>query len=246
MWRTYLRNLILTEAIATTALMFPRAYAAQGLFNSQPVPQDKFIVLARPISRTDWTLLVLEQLKPQPCCWSKRPDGLVDPSLNRFDFTGICSRYLDSNGYSLRSGGEDLGSRLRLRLRQQGGDVLLETSQQQQQRTSVVVGRALIPQRGRHGFVSLRLNPVWRLERRVDQGKPLNHLYFAHRETFNRLLAMTQPNRPSGLNPLGNPIAPPPLQPLALGGTRSDWRSFPFAPAPADWHSASQESVPTP
>ena len=230
MRRTYLRTLILTGAIATTALLFPRANAAQGLFNSQPVPQDKFIVLARPIGRSDWTLLVLEQLKPQPRCWNKRSDGLVDPSLNRFDFTGICSRYLDSNGYSLRSGGEDLGSRVRLRLRQQGRDLRLETSQQQQ-RSSVVIGRAAIPQRDRHGFVSLRLEPGWRLERRVYQGKPLNHLYFAHREPFNRLLARSQPSRPSGLNPLGTPAAPPPLQPLALGGKPIRLEVIPFRPS---------------
>ena len=49
----------------------------------------------------------------------------MDPSLNRFNFTGICRRYLDSNGSSLRSGGEDLGSRVRLRLRQQGRDLRL-------------------------------------------------------------------------------------------------------------------------
>ena len=88
-----------------------------------------------------------------------------------------------------------------------------------------------IPQRDRHGFVSLRLNPGWRLERRVYQGKPLNHLYFAHREPLNRLLAMTQPNRPSGLNPLGNPIAPPPLQPLALGGNPIRLEVIPFRPS---------------
>ena len=230
MRRTYLRTLILTGAIATTALLFPRANAAQGLFNSKPVPQDKFIVLARPIGRSDWTLLVLEQLKPQPRCWSKRSDGLVDPSLNRFDFTGICSRYLDSNGYSLRSGGEDLGSRVRLRLRQQGRDLRLETSQQQQQ-SSVVIGRAPIPRRDRHGFVSLRLEPGWRLERRVYQGKPLNHLYFAHREPFIRLLARAEQNRPSGFNRLGTPAAPPPLQPLALGGQPIRLEVIPFRPS---------------
>ena len=231
MRRTYLRTMILTGAMAILASLLPRTHAAQGLFDSRPVPQDRFIVLARPVGRSNWTLLVLEQLKPQPPCWSKRPDGLVDPSLNRFDFTGICSRYLDSNGYSLRSGGEDLGSRVRLRLRQQGRDLLLETSQQQQQRTSVVVGRAPIPQRDRHGFVSLRLNPGWRLERRVYQGKPLNHLYFAHREPFNRLLAMAQQNRPSGFNRLGTPIAPPPLQPLALGGNPIRLEVIPFRPS---------------
>ena len=230
MRRTYLRTLILTGAIATTALPFPRANAAQGLFNSQPVRQDQFIVLARPVGRSNWALLVLQQLTTQPRCWSKRSDGLVDPSLNRFNFTGICSRYLDSNGYSLRSGGEDLGSRVRMRLHQQGRDLRLETSQQQQ-RSSVVIGRAAIPQRDRHGFVSLRLEPGWRLERRVYQGKPLNHLYFAHREPFNRLLARAEQNRPSGFNRLGTPAAPPPLQPLALGGQPIRLEVIPFRPS---------------
>ena len=72
MRRTYLRTLILTGAIATTALPFPRANAAQGLFDSQPVPQNKFILVARPVGLSNWRLLVLEQLKPQPRCWSKR------------------------------------------------------------------------------------------------------------------------------------------------------------------------------
>jgi hypothetical protein len=52
-------------------------------------------------------------------------DGLVDPALNRFNVTGICSRYLDSNGYSLRAGGVDLAASHRLRLQQQGSQLLL-------------------------------------------------------------------------------------------------------------------------
>ena len=48
---------------------------------------------------------MLEQIKAQPRCWKARQDGLVEPRLNRFNFSGICKRYLDSNGYSLRSGG---------------------------------------------------------------------------------------------------------------------------------------------
>ena len=49
MRRTYLRTLILTGAIATKALLFRRANAAQGLFNSQPVVLwERFIVLAPP------------------------------------------------------------------------------------------------------------------------------------------------------------------------------------------------------
>ena len=49
MRRTYLRTLILTGAIATKALLFRRANAAQGLFNSQPVMLwERFILLEPP------------------------------------------------------------------------------------------------------------------------------------------------------------------------------------------------------
>ena len=66
MRRTYLRSLILTGAMAIIASLLPRTHAAQGLFDSQPVPKDRFVVLASPVGRSNWTLLVLEQLKPQP------------------------------------------------------------------------------------------------------------------------------------------------------------------------------------
>ena len=79
--------------------------------------------------------------------------------------------------------------------------------------------------------MSLRLEPGWRLERRLYQGKPLNHLYFAHREPFNRLLALTQQNRPSGVNRLGTAIAPPQLQPLALGGNPIRLQVISFRPS---------------
>ena len=39
----------------------------------------------------------------------------MDPSLNRFNFTGICSRYIDSNGYSLRIG-EQTAEQLKIRV----------------------------------------------------------------------------------------------------------------------------------
>tara|TARA_B100001093_G_scaffold180708_1_gene173254 strand:- start:371 stop:532 length:162 start_codon:yes stop_codon:yes gene_type:complete len=48
MRRTYLRTLILIGAMAILASLLPRTHAAQGLFDSQPLPQNTFIVLARP------------------------------------------------------------------------------------------------------------------------------------------------------------------------------------------------------
>ena len=131
MSRTYLRAAGLT-AVGLLGADLPQGGAARSLFESTAVPQESFAVLAQPIGRDQWKLLVLEQIKTQPRCWTPRQDGLVEPSLNRFDFSGICKRYLDSNGYSLRSGGEDLGTRFRFRLKQSGGSLKLEALDPQQ------------------------------------------------------------------------------------------------------------------
>ena len=104
----------LVVAAGLTAAGIP--LAAASLFDSQPLDEQRFAVLARAVGQDRWTLLVLEQIKTRPLCWEKRSDGLVNPALNGFDFTGICSRYLDSNGYSLRTGGSDMDSAFRLRI----------------------------------------------------------------------------------------------------------------------------------
>ena len=213
MSRTYLRAAGLT-AVGLMDAGLPQEGAAQPLFESTAVPQERFAVLAQPVGTTQWKLLVLEQIKPQPRCWTPRQDGLVEPSLNRFNFSGICKRYLDSNGYSLRSGGQDLGTRFRFRLKQAGTSLRLEALDPQQ-RAPLLVGQARIPRRDLNGFVQLQLESGWGLERRVYQGRQLNHLYFAHQEPVNRLLALASSHgHRSGFSRLGTPmppIAPPPL-----------------------------------
>ena len=213
MSRTYLRAAGLT-AVGLLGGGLPQEGAARSLFDSAAVPEERFAVLAQPIGRAQWKLLVLEQIKAQPRCWRARQDGLVEPSLNRFNFSGICKRYLDSNGYSLRSGGQDLGTRFRFRLKRSGTSLKLEALDPQQ-RAPLLVGQARISKRDPNGFVALRLEPGWALERRVYQGRPLNHLYFAHQEPVNRLLAIASSRgHRSGFSRLGAPMAPltpPPL-----------------------------------
>ena len=213
MRRTYLRAAGLT-AVTLLATGLLQESKARSLFESKPLPQERFAVLAQPIGHHQWKLLVLEQIKLQPRCWTPRADGLVAPSLNRFDFTGICKRYLDSNGYSLRSGGQDLGTRFRFRLRQSGASLRLEALDPRQS-MPLLVGEAAVPARDPNGFVPLRLEPGWRLERRAYQGRPLNHLYFAHTTPVNRLLAMAshqgQRSGFKGLRAPTPPIAPPPV-----------------------------------
>ena len=213
MSRTYLRAAGLT-AVGLLNAGLPQASAARTLFDSTAIPQERFAVLAQPIGRAQWKLLVLEQIESQPRCWRERQDGLVEPSLNRFNFSDICKRYLDSNSYSLRSGGQDLGTRFRFRLKQSGTSLRLEALDPQQ-RAPLLVGQARIPTRDLNGFAQLQLESGWYLERRVYQGRQLNHLYFTHQEPVNRLLALANSHgHRSGFSRLGTPmppIAPPPL-----------------------------------
>ena len=206
MSRTYLRAAGLT-AVGLLAGCLSQESAARSLFNSAAVPEKHYAVLAQPIGRAQWKLLVLEQIKVQPRCWRARQDGLVEPSLNRFNFSGICKRYLDSNGYSLRSGGQDLGTRFRFRLKRSGTLLKLEALDPQK-RAPLLVGQAALPaRRDPNWFVALRLEPGWALERRVYQGRPLNHLYFAHQEPVNRLLAIASSRgHRSGFSRLGAPM----------------------------------------
>ena len=161
-------------------------------------------MLAQPLGRSDWNLLVLEQIKPQPRCWQERPDGLIDPALNRFNFTGICSRYLDSNGYSLRIGDQDLASRYRLQLRQSGNELQLQASTPSNP-TTLVVARAQVPLRDRNGFVALKLESGWDLQRRSFGEQTLNHLYFANAAPLPQLMAAA-----SGTSQPAPPLVPPP------------------------------------
>ena len=207
MGRTYLRSLILAAVVVSAAGLLPAAQSARGLFDSKALQQNRFAVLAQPVGQRNWKVLVLEQIKQRPRCWTPRADGLVDPTLNTFNFAGICSRYLDSNGYSLRSGGEDLGSRFRLSLRQRGNSLHLQALNPRQG-APIVVGRATIPRRDRNGFVQIQLDPAWRLERRVYKGRTLSHVYFAHPDPVNRLLAQAERGSDSGFSRLGAPTAP--------------------------------------
>ena len=221
MSRTYLRAAGLT-AVGLLGTGLLQESRARSLFDSTAVPQERFAVLAQPIGTAQWKLLVLEQIKAQPRCWTPRQNGLVEPSLNRFDFTGICKRYLDSNGYSLRSGGQDLGTRFRFRLKQSGASLKLEALDPQQ-KAPLLVGQAAIPARDLNGFVPLQLEPGWTLERRVYQGRKLNHLYFAHQAPVNRLLALASSRgQGSGFTRLGAPM--PPVAPPPLPSTRATQR----------------------
>jgi hypothetical protein len=225
MKRTYLALSGLLLAGSALPATLPSLAQAAGLFASRPVDPSRFAVLARPVGEGDWNLLVLEQLAPAPRCWTPLADGLVDPSLNRFDYTGVCSRYLDSNGYSLRIGEQDLATSYRLRLQQQGSVLVLQALSPNEP-TVLVVGRAEVPRRDRNAFVAITLDPGWELQRRSFGQQTLNHLYFANTSPLRQLIAQASGRAPepvgrrpqAGLagRPLtGRPLTAPPLAAVA-------------------------------
>src|SRR5690349_12800810 len=113
-----------TAAIATLSALTPAIAATSG---QQEVDQSNFIAIAVPRRLTP-QLVVLEEISDSQPCWREsgsRP-ARVDPLLLNFNFTGICGRSTDSNGYSIRMGGEDLSRRYRLRLVQRNGEMVLQ------------------------------------------------------------------------------------------------------------------------
>ena len=200
-----LATLALVAGLAPAPALLPRV-AAEALFSSAPVEPSSFAVLARPVGADDWTLVVLEQLRARPFCWTPRPDGLIDPTLNRFNFTGICGRFIDSNGYSLRIQDNDLSHAYRLRLEQRGNQVQLLASSPSQP-AELLVGRGTVPRRDRDLFVALQLEPGWSLRRRVFGGRSLSHVYFSNADSLDNLIAAASGRAPA---PLPRTQGPPP------------------------------------
>ena len=86
-----------------------------------------------------------------------------------------CNRYIDGNGYSLRIGGDDLGTRYRLSVVNTGRDIeLLATPTRNPSQPTLLVARA---GGAASGFIQLKLEPGWTLKRRAYGKKSLGHLY---------------------------------------------------------------------
>jgi hypothetical protein len=186
--------------------------ARASMFSDTPVPHDRIIAIAAPYNEGLHQLLVIQQVADDQACWresnpSNGPIG-VDPLLAYFDFTGICGRSTDSNGYSVRLGGQDLGWRYSLQIVKQDGDLrLMGMPTGNRQAAKLDIGRVGGWQ---EGFVKIQLNPGWRMTQRTYLGEPLGHIYFSHDQpiaAFN-----PSPNPANVVNAVA-PITPNATQP---------------------------------
>ena len=143
-----------------------------------PVEEKNFVLVSAPIGKGESSQLnIYEQRSTKRPCFavSASIPATVDPLLATFDFTGICSRYIDGNGYSIRVGGDDFGTRYRLSVVKTSRDVeLLAVPTRGDASDTHVVARA---GGAGGGFVKLNLEPGWRLMRRHYGKLALGHLY---------------------------------------------------------------------
>ncbi|TVU54717.1 MAG: DUF3747 domain-containing protein [Arthrospira sp. PLM2.Bin9] len=174
-----LTQTIITLAAATFSMItgFSPANAVQ--FGQQEVDQDRFVAMAVPRA-FGYSLVVVEQISDSRPCWSEngsRPVQ-VEPLLLNFDFTGICGRATDSNGYSVRMGGQDLALSHSLTVQAIPGEILLvANSRADVYAPPIIIGRSF----GRSsGFTKIFLEPGWRFTKRTYNDRTLGHIYFTH------------------------------------------------------------------
>jgi hypothetical protein len=145
-----------------------------SLFGQQEVAQNQFILTAAPLSGNRYQLVILQQLSNKRACWAES-GNTVKPLLLDFDFTGICGRFTDSNGYSMRQAGVDLGAQYDFDIVQRGNQlVLLGTKSRDKDAQPIELGRS---NGTGQGFVKINLDSNWRLAKRTYNGKALGHIY---------------------------------------------------------------------
>lgn len=197
----------------------PPARAQASMFSTQEVDQGKFIIVAAPIGDgSRGQLNIYEQRSAQRPCYAvsgSRP-ALVDPLLASFDFTGICNRFIDGNGYSLRIGTADLGTVYRLSVVKDSAETLLMA-----QPTRPDAGPEMVVARtggqGK-GFLLLVAEPGWRVMRRSFGSRALGHVY-VYRDSWPE--GGSQPQAPLGEKPAASGAMPAAAIPSSGSGPSS-------------------------
>ncbi len=165
-------------AAAASLLAVAPPAGATALFNAVEVDQSKFVIVAAPIGDGSRAQLnIYEQRSAARPCYAVQgaAPGVVNPLLATFDFTGICNRFIDTNGYSLRVGGTDLATVYRLSVLRSGNDTILLAAP-----SKPGVGPEMVVARtggSGSGFLQLVPEPGWRLMRRHFGNRALGHVY---------------------------------------------------------------------
>ncbi|MGC9502221.1 DUF3747 domain-containing protein [Baaleninema sp.] len=177
---------VAAATLSTLGTFFPLP-ARATTFGQTEVSQRDFVAVAAPVGTTRHQLVVIEQVSDARPCWSESGSApvRVEPLLLNFDFTGICGRATDSNGFSVRVNGRDLGTQYSLRVLREDNDLVLKAVPFGGSGGAIEIGRT-------HGatsdFAKIHLNPGWRFTKRNYQGQSLGHIYFTNDRPLSALL----------------------------------------------------------
>ncbi|HIK57378.1 MAG TPA: DUF3747 domain-containing protein [Synechococcales cyanobacterium M55_K2018_004] len=214
--------------------------ASATLFDQAEVDQSRFVAIASPVAGGSlYRLIILEQISNSRACW-RESGNVVEPLLLSFDFTGICGRNPDSNGYSVRVAGQDLGLQYSLRIRRSGSNLVLYAEPMNRSRgPALEIGRASTIA---DGPVRVNLNPGWRFTKRVFNGQQLGHIYLTNDQPLNTLIAAaSRPTAPLWRDDDLPPVSARPPGPLPRSANSGRSIEIPV-PAPdtnGSWNSAS-------
>jgi hypothetical protein len=207
---------------------------AQGaLFGAREVAQERFVLVAAPIGDgTRAQLNIYEQVTDRRPCFavSGASPARVDPLLGTFDFTGICTRYIDANGYSLRVGENDLATVYRISVVRSGNDnILLATPHRGKTGPEMILART----HGQAaGFLQFTPEPGWRLKRRHFGTRALGHVYI-YRDNWpgEATAAPAGSGAPGGTAPSSTPSGSTAPAPAAPGTSAPSTTPKPTTPA---------------
>ena len=204
---------------AATIGMLGNSNRAWAQFTTQEVDQNQFLSTAQQTSGLiPYKLYLIRQISGSRSCYdvSGSNPGEVNPLWTTFDFSGICGRSSDSNGYSIRVDGDELGSAYRLQVKESGGELVLLGVPRRG--TSLLIGRT--GGISNTGFTEINLQPGWRITQRVYEGRPQGHFYYTHDATLTELtsggdVAIDPPTTPP-------PTTPPATDPVPFPDVRGD------------------------
>ena len=192
----------LTKFAAIASLLLtsiPLALPAKASqFTETAIDQTQVIAIARPYGDRKYDLLVIEQIPKKKQCWAESGSMpvMVDPLLLNYDFTGICRRSTDSNGYSVRLDGQDYGLEYLLRIVPRGNELVLVGTSRTGKAPELIIGST---QGLQAGFMKIILKPGWQFTKRTFNNKVLGHFYFSGKQADVLNPSNVQPEMPATL-----------------------------------------------
>ncbi|MGB3297980.1 MAG: DUF3747 domain-containing protein [Phormidesmis sp.] len=208
-------------ATGTPATATPAQANQTSTFGAQETDQSPYILSTNPTSKLGGTqrygLMILEKKQDRVPCFDtvgSRPTTVLPLLAQLPDFSGLCGRSTDTNGYLIRTNGTDV--KYDPVLEEQNGVLVLYAKPQPfapRGSQPFVIGKTdgISPS----GYTKIFLNPGWRLARQTFNNSVTGRTYLANDMTVAQLVqqsggevVVTPPTNPT--TPTQPPVVTPP------------------------------------